>query len=62
MAQLAQNSEAEMQEAVTAARRKARDQLRLLLEKRKREDEVRQQLAAFANEMERARAIRARLP
>ena len=61
MAQLAQNSEAELQEAVTTARRKARDQLRLLLEKRKREDEVRQQLAAFADEMERARAIRARL-
>ena len=57
MAQLAQNTEAEVQEAVTNTRRKARDQLQLLLEKREREDEIREMLAAFAEEMERAREI-----
>lgn len=61
MAQLAQNSEAEMPEAVTTARRKARDQLQLLLDKRKREDEIRERLAAFADEMERASEKHARL-
>ncbi len=61
MTQLAQNSEAEVQDAVKTARRKARDQLRLLVEKRKREDEIRDRLAAFAEEMERARAMHAKL-
>ena len=57
MAHLAQNNEVEVQEAVTKTRRKARDQLQLLLEKREREDEIREMLAAFAEEMERAREI-----
>ncbi len=55
MSQLAQNTEAQVQEAVTKTRRKARDQLQLLLEKREREDQIREMLAAFAEEMERAR-------
>ena len=61
MARLAQNAEAEMRETVKKTRRKARDQLQTLLEKRRREDEIRQQLADFAEEMERAREKRARL-
>lgn len=60
MAQLAQNTEAEMKETVKKKRRKARDQLQVMLEKRQREDEIRQQLADFAEEMERAREKRAR--
>ena len=58
MAQLAQDSEAELQESVKKTRRKASDQLQLLLEKRKREDEIREKLAAFAEEMEREIARR----
>ncbi len=61
MAQLAQNTEAEMRETAKKTRRKASDQLQLLFEKRKREDEIRQRLAAFAEEMERAREKHARL-
>lgn len=61
MAQLAQNTEAEMKETVKKTRRKARDQLQVMLEKRQREDEIRQQLADFAEEMERAREKHARL-
>lgn len=55
MAQLAQNAEAETREADKKPKRKARDQLRMLLDKRQREDEIRRQLADFAEEMERAR-------
>lgn len=58
MARLAQNAEAEMRETVKKTRRKASDQLQLLLEKRKREDEIREKLAAFAEEMEREIARR----
>ncbi len=46
----------------SGVKRKARDQLQLLLEKRKREDEIRARLAAFAEEMERARKQRDLLP
>lgn len=61
MAQLAQNAEAEMREADKKPKRKARDQLQMLLEKRQREDEIRQRLAEFAEEMERAREKHAQL-
>ena len=61
MARLAQNTEAEMRETVKKTKRKASDQLQLLLEKRKREDEIREKLAAFAEEMERAREKHTRL-
>ncbi len=61
MAQLAQNTEAEAGEAITKKKRNARDQLRLMLEKRQREDEIREKLAAFAEEMERAREKHAKL-
>ena len=59
MAQLAQNAEAEIRETARKTKRKASDQLQSLLEKRKREDEIREKLAAFAEEMEREREKRA---
>ena len=61
MARLAQDTEAELRETVKKTKRKASDQLQLLLEKRKREDEIRARLADFAEEMERAREKHARL-
>ena len=61
MAQLAQNTEAKTRETAKKTQGKARDQLQTMLEKRRREDEIRQQLADFAEEMERAREKHARL-
>lgn len=58
MAQAAKQDDIEAQGEPPKAKMKAREQLELLLEKRRREDEIRQQLAAFAEEMEQARKRR----
>ena len=61
MAQLAQKTEAEMRGNVKKTKRKASDQLLTMLDKRQREEEIRRQLADFAEEMERASEKHARL-
>ena len=60
MAQPAKQDDIEAQAEPPQAKMKAREQLELLLEKRRREDEIRERLAAFAAEMEQAREQRAR--
>ena len=60
MAQPAKQDDIEAQAELPQAKMKAREQLELLLEKRRREDEIRERLAAFAAEMEQAREQRAR--
>ena len=60
MAQPAKQDDIEAQAEPPQAKMKAREQLELLLEKRRREDEIRERLAAFAAEMEQTREQRAR--
>ena len=60
MAHPAKQDDIEAQAEPPQAKMKARDQLELLLEKRRREDEIRERLAAFAAEMEQAREQRAK--
>ena len=61
MAEAAKQRDVEAEDEPPKAKMKARDQLRLLLEKRRREDEIREQLAAFAAEMEQTRKQRGKL-
>lgn len=58
MAEAAKQRDVAAGEEPPKAKMKARDQLRLLLEKRRREEEIRERLAAFAAEMEQAREQR----
>ncbi len=58
MAQAAKQDDIEAESEQPKAKMKAREQLELLLEKRRREDGIRQQLAIFAEEMEQARKRR----
>ncbi len=60
MARIAQNTTGDLRGKVQATTKKASDQLLTLLEKRRREDEIRARLAAFAEEMESAREQRKR--
>ncbi len=63
MAQLAKMGEVESGRVSSAAagEKATGEQLRELLQKRQREKEIREQLAAFAAEMERARERHAKL-
>ncbi len=61
MAEAAKQRDAAAEEEPPKVKMKARDQLRLLLEKRRREEEIRERLAAFAAEMEQAREQRGKL-
>ncbi len=58
MAEAAKQCDVAAEEEAPKAKMKARDQLRLLLEKRRREEEIRERLANFAAEMEQAREQR----